>query len=901
MLTATFASLFLLSCQFVDDWQALWPNGIEGWEATGGKAKYSFDAGTLRGVGATGQNAHLKSPKEYSDFELAMEVKIQPGGNSGIQFRSHQKANGQVYGYQFELDPSSRAWSGGIYDEGRRAWLADLKKNERGRGAFRVGEWNRIRILCLGDRLRTWVNGILCADYVDDADASGFFAFQVHSGGKTDVSWRNARIREFSGSGPSEESITHGVARDALLSGVEWVPSIGTPGTVSIFGANAFPVLTGSGKNPLPLGGAAEWGQGRVFMMAHGYLSKLQGDPSQDGGARLMQNALAWVCHDKENPRTGEVKDSPESWQNADVLLWNGDPAMPPSKQQALRDWMGAGGGLLVGHCPWGWAQVKGKNLRQHMPHNQTLAPLGLVFGGGYNSPHGKEGYAIAKNQAHLQHPWEILQAMLAAIGEPKAENAHWSSSNSLEHAIASVPDNDEVLIPQLSRFLEKFPGQAPRPFHPLKASQSLSRLWVVLKSRLWLDLPPDQVVAFAGSEDFPGRVAATFPREEVQLSFSDFPPGWQSTPVYLPAGEVLTVRILEGSPKGWRLRIGCHKDSLWNKEVWSRWPQITHEVGLQKETTQVATPWGGNVYFVPGKGAGPIQVSVSGGVQAPFFVSGDPTSQNQWPQARQAPGPWAELVGKHVILSVPSASIRHLEDPQAVTDFWDNVAIGHSKLAARPPKVRPERLVGDQQISAGYMHSGYPIMTWLDVVTPRKGRPAAILDLETLGNKGNWGYFHEMGHNMQRGWWTFGGTGEVTNNLFSLHAGEEMAGIEPWNNPWLQGQKKSGEAYLANPDFAVWKRKPGVALLTFALIQREFGWEPFTRFFASFENQSKAERPSVDADKIDQWVLRLSKEVNRDLRPHFLEWGWPISKSVLQSADLSALPEWKADPSWMP
>jgi hypothetical protein len=677
------------------------------------------------------------------------------------------------------------------------------------------------------------------------------------------------------------------------LFGVEWVPKIGTPGTVSAFGPDAFPVITGGGKKHLPLGGAAQWGKGRVFMMAHGYLGFLKKDASADDGARLMQNALAWVCHDKENPRLGEVKASEASWAKADVLLWNGDPAMPSKKQQALRDWISAGGGLLVGSCPWGWEQVKGKSLREHMPQNQTLAPLGLVFGGGYNSAHGSAGFDVGRNQAHRQHPWEVLQKMLQAMGNPKAVHAQWASSSLLEHAIASVPQKDEVFIPKLTQFLREFPGQAPRPKKPLKANQSLSRLWVVLKSRMWKDLAPEEVQAFAGAEAFPGKVEDNAERVEVELAFSSTPPGWQSTPIYLPAGEVLIVNVLDGSAKGWRLRIGCHKDSLWKKDKWSRWPQITHEIKLMGGETRVATPWGGSVYLIPGKGSAAIKLALAGGVDSPFFKSGDRLSQETWHQSRQAPGPWAELVGKHVILSLPSSSIRDLQDPQAVTDYWDQVVIGHSDLGARPPKVRPERLVADQQISAGYMHSGYPIMTWLDVVTPKRGRPAAILDLETLRIKGNWGYFHELGHNMQRGWWTFGGTGEVTNNLFSLHAGEQMAGIEPWENKWLQGQKKSGLAYLKNPDFAVWKRKPGVALLTYAMIQRELGWKPFSKTFALYEFAGGSDLPKTDAEKINQWVKWFSLSAQRDFRKYFLRWDWPLSDAIKQNKDLDNLREW--------
>ena len=120
-----------------------------------------------------------------------------------MQFRSNSKPdyrNGQVHGYQYEIDPSARAWSGGIYDEGRRGWLYPMTKNPCAQKAFKPGEWNKLRIEAIGDRIRTWLNGIPTADILDNADAAGFIALQVHGigdnaamEGKT-VRWKNIRI-----------------------------------------------------------------------------------------------------------------------------------------------------------------------------------------------------------------------------------------------------------------------------------------------------------------------------------------------------------------------------------------------------------------------------------------------------------------------------------------------------------------------------------------------------------------------------------------------------------------------------------------------------------------------------------------------------------------------------------
>ena len=98
-------------------------------------------------------------------------------------------------GYQIEIDPSNRKWSGGLYDEGRRGWLDSLEDNVDAQEAFAIGEWNTYRILCVGPRIRTWVNDIPAANHLDMMDLSGRIGFQVHSG-NCDVFWRNARIAD---------------------------------------------------------------------------------------------------------------------------------------------------------------------------------------------------------------------------------------------------------------------------------------------------------------------------------------------------------------------------------------------------------------------------------------------------------------------------------------------------------------------------------------------------------------------------------------------------------------------------------------------------------------------------------------------------------------------------------
>lgn len=176
---------------------------LTGWKQLGGKALYVARDGAIVGTSIRGTpNSFLCTEKTYGDFILEMELKVEPPLNSGVQIRSNslkQYRKGRVHGYQVEVDPSERAFSGGIYDEERRGWLADLKDNEAARKAFKVGEWNHYRIEAVGDSMKTWVNGIAAADLVDSMTLTGFIGLQVHSVKRKEpltVRWRNIRIQD---------------------------------------------------------------------------------------------------------------------------------------------------------------------------------------------------------------------------------------------------------------------------------------------------------------------------------------------------------------------------------------------------------------------------------------------------------------------------------------------------------------------------------------------------------------------------------------------------------------------------------------------------------------------------------------------------------------------------------
>ena len=167
---------------------------LQGWTPRGG-AKFTVQEGAIVGETGNGKYGWLVADKVYGDFVLEAEIKNE-GGNSGIQIRSAIDNKDTMVGYQIENDPSARAWSAGLYEQGRRAWLQDVKDSPEAQKAFKKGDWNHYRIEAVGPRIRSWLNGVPVTDYVDAIDLDGIIAMQVHSGQNVRVQFRNIKIKD---------------------------------------------------------------------------------------------------------------------------------------------------------------------------------------------------------------------------------------------------------------------------------------------------------------------------------------------------------------------------------------------------------------------------------------------------------------------------------------------------------------------------------------------------------------------------------------------------------------------------------------------------------------------------------------------------------------------------------
>lgn len=182
---------------------------LAGWVKRGGSAEYQVEDGCIVGkcVPNTPGNTFLCTEQEFGNFILRLQYKFIEPGNSGVQFRSAARGEGdhqRVYGYQYEMTPGGDS-TGRIYDEGRRGhkfgvvWLDIYTPQERldaAQAICRKGDWNDVEIQCVGPSIKTWLNGKLVVDMFDSFSMKGFFGLQIHAGKSGSVAWRNIRVKD---------------------------------------------------------------------------------------------------------------------------------------------------------------------------------------------------------------------------------------------------------------------------------------------------------------------------------------------------------------------------------------------------------------------------------------------------------------------------------------------------------------------------------------------------------------------------------------------------------------------------------------------------------------------------------------------------------------------------------
>ncbi len=696
------------------------------------------------------------------------------------------------------------------------------------------------------------------------------------------------------------------------------------PSSMVVYGTTAFPVVFDKEQNHSIIA-AARVEEGKLLYFGnethlHAGLS------TENESTRLILNAIGWMTEAPspiigvapgmtlmaeflaaQGYTVGQVT-TPEL-VGVDIYIREAYEEIAPEDVDRIQAFVRSGGGLITGGFAWWWG-YNNPNTAETFPGNQMLREMGVVVTaqnlGGGPQPVGLEPPTV------YQHAGYALEALVDHVqGAIVLEPADLLTAvESVEHAVEHLPLGFEDFYGDtIHEFLEGADPVIPTTAVPLRKQDSpIDYLVVRLENKLAKELPVDQVNAHPAADDFPGYVPAGTPsvtetvtihasyagRAEEYAYSNPWEPVWRSTGLYARPGSMFTVTVPQNaSTEALSILVGCHTDTLWDKEAIERFPDIVRTYPVESTETAVVSAFGGLIYLrIPEEtNLGPIEVTFDGVVRAPLYRHGE-TSLEEWQNTiRHYPAPWAELASDKFILTLPSSDVVGLDHPDDVMALWDSVLDADADLeGSSHERVRPERFVLDRQISVGWMHSGYPLMGYTVAVD-------SFLDLDAIQTSGSWGPFHELGHNHQWVPWVLPGTTEATVNLFSVYVSEMVFGVDRGIAheallPAVRAQRI--QDYLATgPDFNEWS--VWTALESYLQLQEHFGWELLTTLFVNYRQMASEINLTNDTQRIDVWVVEASEVAGVNLGPFYLSWGLPVSNWALEA--VSSLPDWNESP----
>lgn len=381
------------------------------------------------------------------------------------------------------------------------------------------------------------------------------------------------------------------------------------------------------------------------------------------------------------------------------------------------------------------------------------------------------------------------------------------------------------------------------------------------------------------------------------------------STGLYAAPGEAIRVnRPSVPFNQKIYLVIGAHTDFLEiygpGGDDWRRMPVVSTSFLLDSTFQFASSPFGGLIYIAVSADELSIEadITIEKIIAAPYFKLGATTVSDWKQQLKNNKAPWGEIVSDKVIITLPDSTLQKINNPGELLALWDKILVTEFELSQLPcPFIRPTRMVLDEQTYAGFMHSGYPIMI---MNSPSMGllsedvimNPQKLLQPSNGG--ANWGFFHEIGHNLQNYEWVFDGTIEVGCNFYSLYVFDQLIKTRTGAHINISDsvQNKLMRNFFAKgATYEAYQQDPFLGLIPFMQLQKQFGWEPFKKVFSWYLEYRSYDYQMDDGDddaqktnafKIDRLVERFSMVTSRNLVPFFKAWGIPVSKSVNERVD---------------
>lgn len=722
---------------------------------------------------------------------------------------------------------------------------------------------------------------------------------------------------------------------DDLLDGVGGLATGGNPATLVVWGeAEALSV----GPDGRIYAAATTLGRGRVVALGHG------GYISSDGGdtPRFVANVVRWLGGRARRgepirvwgePSAGtiaalaaagiEIQASSGGLRGADfndydVMIASPQAAAGAGRLPDLERWLRQGGGLLAVETAWGQLQLGRAASLEELAANQLLGDGGLAYTGVAASPvrDGLYPGQPTDEAASARRAAANAETALRILARQEPGDIGFAAGV-VREALSIVPLDGE-LVRRADRLADSRRDELQASWGAMRTGplrptdHPLACAMIDLDARRAGELPAARIRAHPSAAAFPGLVDEAFAAANDgphALEMDPTVPGWRSTGLYALPGEVVTVRftgswgeVAAASTAGLAVQIGVWKDPQ-NFPDRVRMPRAITRADVTEAITRIASPIGGPVLIdLPAEFAqsrtadDPLNIVVAGAVPMPHYKHGV-TDLDAWrDEIRTRPVPWAELESGDLVFSVPADVVRELDRPDLVMGHWDRVHAAMDELQPRSPRHWPDRqyrYVSERRLSWGYMYC--PADAPIVIPMTAADEMVDVSQYDAEGDHQLWGHYHEMGHAHQDRMWTFGGTGEVTVNIFTVYALNQINGYslddERMRSNPATAWRTFTEHRAAGAPFDVWKRKPFLALQTYAMLWHEFGWDAYHRAFRAYDELPAGERPRDDAAKRDRWMITMSLAVGRNLGPYFDAWGVPVSAAA--KAEIAELPAW--------
>lgn len=189
------ASLLISSVQNIAPFKSIF-NGkdLTGWTIHGSEKWYVENGELVCESGPDKQYGYLSTNKNYKNFILTLQFKLEANGNSGVFIRSGIEGT-KISGWQVEVAPPN-LHTGGIYESYGRGWLIQPKPEDE--KILKGTDWNYMKIMVNGDEVTTWLNDQQIVFLKDEkiGAGNGFIALQIHDGGGIKVRWKDIKIKQ---------------------------------------------------------------------------------------------------------------------------------------------------------------------------------------------------------------------------------------------------------------------------------------------------------------------------------------------------------------------------------------------------------------------------------------------------------------------------------------------------------------------------------------------------------------------------------------------------------------------------------------------------------------------------------------------------------------------------------